>query len=202
MDSWERNRFGKSSSWGVPDTLGIVLVRFFFRLTAWVRFLVPLGLLLGASWGALDLVLGRLGLSVGFLKHSRKYLGALNFFLIMCFFVVFSAVSLGTCTSNCALSVYTSALHCAYGIPSSLLKRGNTPLTTLCRVLHMRRPERRKNIETIPIHTMHRESLRTLELYHSFEYANFPLVIAILDTQCIVIFYTSSAFSHSDTCPL
>ena len=42
--------------WGVQDCLGIVVVRFFFRLTVWVRFVGLLGLVLGSLWGALGLL--------------------------------------------------------------------------------------------------------------------------------------------------
>ena len=47
--------------WTVQDGLGIVLVRSFHHLAVWVRFFVPLGLLVGSSWGALGYVLGHLG---------------------------------------------------------------------------------------------------------------------------------------------
>ena len=50
---------------GVQEGLGIVLVRFYFRLAVRVRFFDPLGLLLGPSWGALGPVFGCLGLSWG-----------------------------------------------------------------------------------------------------------------------------------------
>ena len=45
------------------DGLGMVLVRSFFLLEVGLRFCIPLGLLLGSSWVASDLVLGHLGVS-------------------------------------------------------------------------------------------------------------------------------------------
>ena len=50
-------------SWGIQDGLGIVLVRLFFRLAVWDRFLGPLGCLLGSFWGALGVIFGNLGSS-------------------------------------------------------------------------------------------------------------------------------------------
>ena len=47
--------------WAVQDGLGIDLVRSFFRLVVWVRFLDPLGLLLGSFWAASGSVLGLFG---------------------------------------------------------------------------------------------------------------------------------------------
>ena len=54
----------------VQDGLGIVLIRFFFRLAVWVRFFDPLGLLLGSFWAASGSVLGLFG-------PSWHHLGAL-----------------------------------------------------------------------------------------------------------------------------
>ena len=56
--------------WAVQDGLGIDLVRSFFRLVVWVRFLDPLGLLLGSLWAASGSVLGLFG-------PSWHHLGAL-----------------------------------------------------------------------------------------------------------------------------
>ena len=55
--------FVTSGPWGVQDGLGIVLVRFFFRLAIRARFFQPLGCLLGSFWGAPGVILGHLGLS-------------------------------------------------------------------------------------------------------------------------------------------
>ena len=51
--------------WAVQDGLGIDVVRSFFRLAVYVRFVDPLGLLLGSFWDAPGAVLGPLGLSLG-----------------------------------------------------------------------------------------------------------------------------------------
>ena len=45
----------------VQDGLGIVLVRFFFRLAVWGRFLDHLRPLLGPFWGAPGAIFGLLG---------------------------------------------------------------------------------------------------------------------------------------------
>ena len=69
----------------VQDGLGIVLVRSCFRLAVWVRFFIPLGLLLGSFWVAFGLflvhlgpVLGRLGLVLG---HSGWHVGVLQSYI-------------------------------------------------------------------------------------------------------------------------
>ena len=62
--------------WGVQDGLGIVLVRFFFRLAVWGRFCEPLGCLLESFWGASGLVLGHLGLSWARFGSSWALLGS------------------------------------------------------------------------------------------------------------------------------
>ena len=49
-------------AWAVQDGLGMVLVRSFFRLAVWDRFLEPLRCLLESFWGVFGLVLGHLGL--------------------------------------------------------------------------------------------------------------------------------------------
>ena len=67
---------GKSAPGGVQDGLGIFLVRFFFHLAVRVRFFVPLGRLLGSSWGAFGSVLGRLGLSWARFGSSWALLGS------------------------------------------------------------------------------------------------------------------------------
>ena len=51
--------------WAVQDGLGIVLVRFFFRLAVWDRFFDPLKLLLGSFWQALGGRLRPLGVISG-----------------------------------------------------------------------------------------------------------------------------------------
>ena len=67
--------------WGVQDGLGIVLVRFFFRLAIRDHFFGPLGCLLESFWGVFGLALGhlwpvwgRLGLVLG---HSGWHVGVL-----------------------------------------------------------------------------------------------------------------------------
>ena len=74
---------------GVQDGLGIVLVRFFFRLAVRVRFFGPLGLLLGSFWGAPGVVFG----------FSGRQFGAFNFSLVFSFFL-FSAVFSPRCTCD------------------------------------------------------------------------------------------------------
>ena len=49
--------------WAVQDGLGIVLVRFFFRLAFRDRFFEPLGCFLASFWVIFGLVLDHLGLS-------------------------------------------------------------------------------------------------------------------------------------------
>ena len=63
MGSRERTDTRKSSCRAVQDGLGIVLVRAFFRLAVWDRFLKPLGCLLESFSGALGVILGHLGSS-------------------------------------------------------------------------------------------------------------------------------------------
>ena len=76
MEPWESWIVEHPAPWGVRDGLGIVLVRFFFRLVVCFRFFVPLGLLLGSSWGAFGSVLGRLGLSWARFGSSWALLGS------------------------------------------------------------------------------------------------------------------------------
>ena len=76
----------------VQDGLGIVLVRFFFHLAVRVRFFVPLGLVLGSSWGAFGSVLGRLGVfwpRFGVLRWA--FLSVSTSFLSSCFFAFVAA---------------------------------------------------------------------------------------------------------------
>ena len=59
----------------VKDNLGIVLVRFFFRLAVRVRFFGPLGRLVGSSWVGFGLVLDHLRLSWARFGSSWALLG-------------------------------------------------------------------------------------------------------------------------------
>ena len=73
---WEHANLKKIGPWAVQDGLGIVLVRFFFRLAVRVRFLNPLELLLGSFRGASGLILGHLGLSWARFGSSWALLGS------------------------------------------------------------------------------------------------------------------------------
>ena len=48
---WEHANLMQIGPGAVQDGLGIVLVRFFFRLAVWDRFFYLLGVVLGRSWG-------------------------------------------------------------------------------------------------------------------------------------------------------
>ena len=71
--------------WAVQDGLGIVLVQFFFRLVVWVRFFVPLGLLLGSFWGAPGAIFGLLGANFRFVGAALVFF-VVSFSLLACRF--------------------------------------------------------------------------------------------------------------------
>ena len=72
--------------WVVQDGLGIVLVRFFFRLAVWDRFFVPLKPLLARFWCAP-------GAIFGLLEANFRFLGA----VLMSFSGFSGRCSFGTC---------------------------------------------------------------------------------------------------------
>ena len=64
--------------WAVQDALGIVLVRYFFRLAIRARFLEPLGCLLGSFWDAPGVIFDNLGGSWSRIGSSWALFGALR----------------------------------------------------------------------------------------------------------------------------
>ena len=93
---------------GVQDGLGIVLVRFFFHLAVRVRFFVPLGLVLGSSWGAFGSVLGRLGLF--WPRFGALRWAFLSVYVLSCLFVfAFVAAGLGQITDITSYQLISSS---------------------------------------------------------------------------------------------
>ena len=80
---WARGgkvEFGVSDLLGVQDGAGVVLVRFFFRLAVWGRFLNPIGPLLGLFGGAPGSFWGALGA----VRRQNKTVFHLPYFVLEC----------------------------------------------------------------------------------------------------------------------